>query len=191
MRLFVGVEIAPAVAAAAAALVDELRRRAERLDPSARITWIPRERMHLTVRFIGNVDDALAAGVQTALLPPIAGPCFDLSLGGVGAFPPSGRPQVLWAGISAGLDRLQSIERDVTRRLAGVGVPADERGYNPHLTLARVRERTRLRSQALFAGLEPTALGTTRVQAITLYESRLSPKGPTYVPVQRTMLQEV
>ena len=190
MRLFVGVEIAPAVAAAAAALVDELRRRAERLDPRARITWIPRERMHLTVRFIGTVDDALAAEVQAALLPPIPEPCFDLSLGGVGAFPQSGRPQVLWAGIGAGLERLQSIERDVTRRLAGVGVPAEARGYNPHLTLARVRERARVRSQALFAGLESTALGTTCVQAITLYESRLSPKGPTYVPLQRTMLRE-
>jgi 2'-5' RNA ligase len=188
MRLFVGVEIGEQMAAAAAALVDELRRRAQRLAPRARITWISLDRFHLTVRFIGNIDDDAAQAMAGVLAPPPAVTCFDLTLAGVGAFPRTGKPQVLWSGLVAGEEHLQQIEREVSDRLLAVGVAREARPYRPHLTLARVREAAGLNSQALFAGLEERSLGTTRIEAITLFESRLSPKGPTYVPVQRTPL---
>ena len=188
MRLFVGVAIDPAVAAAAEALSAELRRRAAHLAPGARLTWIPPERLHLTVRFIGHVDEALATSVREALAPPLAERTFDLSLGGIGAFPRSGRLQVLWAAIETGREPLQAIEREVTRRLQQIAIPPEQRAFSAHLTLARVREAAGLKSQALFAGLEDTQLGTTRVEAITLYESRLSPNGPTYLPLQPTLL---
>ena len=187
-RLFVGVEIDPRVAAAAGALVDELRHRAQRLAPRARITWIPPDRLHLTVRFIGNVNDVAEHAIRSVLEAAVAVSPFDLSLAGIGAFPGSGRPQVLWAGLGDGRDRLQQVERDVTPRLTRAGIPPEGRPYSPHLTLARVREAAGLMAPPLFDGLERTALGTTRVEAITLFESRLSPKGPTYVPLQRTFL---
>ena len=63
------------------------------------------------------------------------------------------------------------------------------RPYSPHLTLARVREAAGLRSASLLDGLEDRSLGTTRIDAITLFQSRLSPKGPTYVPLLRTSLR--
>jgi len=74
----------------------------------------------------------------------------------------------------------------VSERLARAGIGAEERPYNPHLTLARVREAGGLRSVALLEGVGETTLGGTAVEAITLFESRLSPKGPTYVALQRT-----
>jgi len=190
MRLFVGVEIDATVAEAAGALVDELRRRAQRLAPRARVTWIPEDRFHLTVRFIGNADEAAAAAILGALAVPLAVSSFNLVLAGVGAFPPTGKPQVLWSGVVAGQETLQQVERDVSARLEAAGVPREERPYRPHLTLARVRDAAGLKSPPLFTGLEQRALGTTRVEAITLFESRLSPKGPTYVPLQRTMLRQ-
>src|SRR5688572_1119982 len=188
MRLFVGIAIDSAVAAAASTLSDELRRRAARLAPGARITWIPPERIHLTVRFIGEADEDRVTSVKEAMTAPLAAPAFDLSLGGIGAFPRSGKPQVVWAGIEAGFDPLHAIERDVTWRLQQIGIPPEERAFSAHLTLARVREAAGLKSHPLFAGLGDTRLGTTRVEAITLYESRLSPKGPTYLPLQHTRL---
>jgi RNA 2',3'-cyclic 3'-phosphodiesterase len=190
MRLFVGVAIDPAVAAAAAALSDELRRRVERQAPRARLTWIPAERLHLTVRFIGSADVRLATAVTSAMAPPIAVAPFALSLGGVGAFPRTGKPRVLWADIVAGVDALHTVEREVTVRLDQVGIAPEPRPYNPHLTLARVRDPSGLKQQPLFAGLEGTALGTTHVRAITLYESRLSPTGPAYQPLQQTVLRQ-
>ena len=190
MRLFIGVAIDPEVAAAASALSDELRRRVERQAPRARLTWIPAERLHLTVRFIGSADERLAMAVTSAMAPPLAAQPFALSLGGVGAFPRTGKPTVVWADIVAGGDALHTVEKEVTVRLEQVGIAPEARPYNPHLTLARVREPSGLKREPLFAGLERTTLGTTHVRAITLYESRLSPKGPTYLPLQQTVLRQ-
>lgn len=189
MRLFVAVEIGP-VAERAAALAGELRQCAARLAPLARITWIPADRLHLTIRFIGSVDAERAGAIQAAMSPPLDTASFELGFAGVGAFPSSGRPQVLWAGVSAGEPGLRRLEEEVTARLVPLGIPAERRPFRPHLTLARVREASGLRGAALFAGIEQASLGTTHCEAITLYESRLSPAGPTYVPLRRTPLRQ-
>lgn len=188
MRLFVGVELDPEVAAAAASLAAELQRRAVRLAPDARITWIPQDRLHLTIRFIGDTDEQSARAIRAVLEPAVEIQPSGLTIAGTGAFPPKGAPRVLWAGLGAGREALHHVEAEVSQRLESAGVPREERPFSPHLTLARVREASGLRSSELFDGLTDTALGTTQVEAITLFESRLSPKGPTYVPLQRTML---
>lgn len=188
MRLFVAVDIAPAVAEAAAALIEQLRERAIRLAPRSRISWVTADRLHVTVRFIGNVDADRADAVRRVLAPPLGQAPFDLTLAGVRAFPPKGPPRVLWSDVSNGREPLLAIEQRVGERLARAGIAAEERPYNPHLTLARVREAVGLRSAALLESAAETTLGTTAVEAITLFESRLSPKGPTYVALQRTSL---
>ncbi len=189
MRLFVAVEIEPTLATAAGALIKTLRIRAQHLAPHARISWVPEDRLHLTVRFIGHAGEAAATAIQRALDPPLALAPFSLSLAGPGAFPLSGRPKVVWVGIADGGARLEELEREVTGRLAKAGVPVEDRPYRPHLTLARVREAAGLRPSRLFEGVEATSLGTTRVEAITLFESRLASHGPEYVPVLRTPLE--
>lgn len=188
MRLFVAVEIAPAVAAAAAALIERLRERAKRLAPRSRITWVPADRLHVTVRFIGNVDADRADAVGQVLAPPLGQAPFDLTLAGVRSFPPKGPPRVLSSGVTDGREPLVAIEERVSERLARVGIAAEPRPYTPHLTLARVREAGGLRPAALLEATGEATLGTTTVEAITLFESRLSPTGPTYVALQRTSL---
>ena len=188
MRLFVAVELAPAVAERLDAFGSELQRRTAALSPHARVTWIPVGRLHLTVRFIGEVDDAQAAAIGAALGPSLEVPGFELGFEGAGAFPSRGAPRVLWAGISQGLEALKVLEREVSTRLATCGIAREDRPYAPHLTLARVREGARLRVAPLFEGLADSSFGTMPVDAITLFHSRLSPRGPTYVPVQRTSL---
>jgi len=188
MRLFVACEIAAPVKTAAVALIDELAQRASRLAPSSRITWLTADRLHVTVRFIGFVDDTRAASIRAALSGALPVGAFDLAVSGVGAFPPKGPPRVLWAGLTAGTDRLVDVERHVSTVLARLGIAAEARPYAPHLTLARARDAAGLRTAALLEGVSGAILGTTRVAAITLFESRLSPKGPTYVPLQRMAL---
>ena len=187
MRLFVAVEIAEHVRSRLASLSAELQQRAARHARGARVTWVQPERMHLTIRFIGESDADRAAAIAAALAPPLPTPAFDMRISGTGAFPPRGRPRVLWAGIEEGLDGLQALEREVTARLSGCGVPPEDRPYRPHLTLARVRDPAGLRSDRLFDGLSDT-LGTSRVDAITLFHSKTSPKGPEYTALQRTPL---
>ena len=188
MRLFVGIDVGAQVAASAGEVVAALQRRARRLAPAAKVTWIPSERLHLTVRFIGHVDDPQHRAIADVLQPPLPVRAFDVVFGGTGAFPKSGPPRVIWAGVTDGLDRLAALEREVTGRLQTVGVDPDDREYRPHLTLARIRDAAGLRAAVLLEGQREANLGARRVEAITLFESRLSPKGPTYVVLQQTPL---
>jgi 2'-5' RNA ligase len=188
VRLFVAIEIEEGVAEQIVRLSNELRRRVETRAPSARLTWVPRERLHLTIRFIGEVDEPRAEEIRAALASPLDTPAFELALEGAGAFPEHGPPRVLWAGITHGARELISLEREVSSRLAQRDIPAEGRPYRPHLTLARVRDAKGLRTQTLFDGLDGT-LGASAVRTITLFQSRLSPKGPTYLPLQSTILR--
>jgi RNA 2',3'-cyclic 3'-phosphodiesterase len=189
MRLFVGIEISPAVVAATLDLIAQLQTAGVTLAPRSRITWVTAERLHITIRFIGHVDETRVDEIRAALAPPLALDPFDLTIAGVGTFPPKGSPRVVWAGLTGGRDQLVAIEPMVSDRLARAGVAREQRPYNPHLTLARVRDAAGLPSAPLLGSLRDSSLGTTSVDAITLFESRLSPKGPTYVALARTPLQ--
>ena len=188
MRLFVAIELHPRTAAELAQLGAELRARASRLAPAAKLTWVPVDRMHLTVRFIGEVDEGQAPRVREALAMPAAVAPFDLALTGLGVFPPSGRPRVLWVGLGAGREQVLALEREVSARLDACGIAGEARPYSPHLTLARVREGSGLRSRDWLADAA-THTRVTPVEAITLFQSRLSPKGPTYIRLLQTPLR--
>lgn len=189
MRLFVAIELEDHAVHAAADLIEELKTRAAKLAPRARIGWVLPDRLHLTVRFIGHVDEAVAGRIRSALQPPIPVAPFSIRLAGVGTFPPKGSPRVIWAGLADGTEGLHGVERDVTARLGPLGIAPEDRPYRPHLTLARIRDAGGLKAAPLVEGLDAAPLGVTRVSACTLFESRLSPKGPTYVPLQRTPLR--
>ena len=188
MRLFIAVEMNRAVEEAAREVVDELRGRAARLAPRAKITWSAPERLHVTVRFIGEADEPKAQAIRSALGPAIDASVFDLTVEGVGAFPPKGPLRVVWAGLTGGHSALLDVERAVSHRLETL-VPGEDRPYSPHLTLARVKEPAGLSRTVLLEGLATRPFGRVHVDAITLFESRLSPKGATHVPVQRTALR--
>lgn len=182
------VTLSEAVRRAAADLIGECRRRAAALAPRARIAWVDPERLHVTVRFIGTVEDDRAAAVDDALTPTVPLEPFACTLAGTGCFPGRGQPRVVWAGVTSGLPNLVALEHEVSRRLTGIGLEPDWRPYAPHLTLGRVREAAGLRGERLLHGLADAGLGTMTVDRMTLFESRLSPKGPDYVPRLATPL---
>jgi RNA 2',3'-cyclic 3'-phosphodiesterase len=188
MKLFTGIELDAAVVHAAGAIVTNLSRRSERLAPKSRVAWVTPERMHVTVRFIGHTNDDAAARIRAVLVDPVPVPPFTLQVERLGSFPPRGSPRVIWAGLAGDVDSLAAVERDVTARLSRVGIPPEDRPYSPHLTLGRVKEPGALKTAALFQDLADVVLGATAVEAITLFESRVSSKGPTYIALQRTAL---
>ncbi len=189
MRLFIALELGEEVLREAAALIEDLRRRADRRAPNARLTWVTPDRMHLTLRFLGEVSDERASDVLGALRDPIAMAPFAVAWQGLGAFPPKGPPRVLWVGAGRGRDAVLELENAVSARLEPLGFEREDRPYAPHLTLARVREAGGLRPIPLFEGIAGQWIGTTNVDAITLFQSKLSPKGATYVAMQRTPLR--
>ncbi|HEY7185984.1 MAG TPA: RNA 2',3'-cyclic phosphodiesterase [Vicinamibacterales bacterium] len=189
MRLFTGIELDAAVVHAAGELVTELSHRSAELAPRARVAWVTTERMHVTVRFIGHTNDDVAARIRAELHAPVPVPPFTLRVERLGSFPPRGSPRVIWAGLSGDIEGLAAVERDVTARLSRAGIPPEDRPYSPHLTLGRVKEPGGLKTAALVRDLADVVLGATTVEAITLFESRVSSKGPTYIALQRTPLQ--
>jgi 2'-5' RNA ligase len=168
-----------------------LKRRTEQRAPHARVSWVKPEHLHLTVQFIGPVDTALGERIWMALAPPLRAPAFDLTIERTGTFPPNRPPRVIWAGIGKGIDNLRSVEREVRARLDGLLHPTDERDYHPHLTLGRVKSPAGLRPVLLLEGLESHVFGVVRVSAVTLFESRLSSSGPTYIALGRSELAHV
>ena len=182
MRLFLACETGAAVAQAADALIGELRSRVARLAPHARLTWVAKERLHFTVRFIGSVDAARLAAVCQALAPSLRHPPFDLVVAGVGVFPDRRPPRVVWAGLRSGAREMQALVHEVNARLE-VLLGEEREELRPHLTLARVKEPRGLRAHALLSGLEDVALGVTHVEAVTLFESRQTGGTLQYVPL--------
>lgn len=188
MRLFVAVRIDPHVTRTIAGFSDALKQQVTRHAPAARITWVSEDHLHITVRFVGHVDDAQGIQIRDALKSSIQVRPFELLVSGAGAFPPHGKPRVLWTGITQGREALADLEHEVSARLASCGVDRDDRPYSPHITLARVREPAGLRTAALFEGMAAQPFGGWRVDAITLFESRPSPRGHQYVSLQTTPL---
>lgn len=164
-RLFVAVDLPAQVKTALAELAHEL--------PSAR--WVGTEELHLTLRFIGEVDQETFFAIRSALSQVSFG-AFPLTLCGVGHFPPGRRARVVWVGLDpcAGLSQLQ---QDVELALIGAGIAPDERPFSPHITLARLKESVPgavERFEKLYAGF---ACPSFQVGEFILYSSLLTRSG--------------
>lgn len=144
--------------------------------PGAR--WSTREQLHLTLRFIGEVDERDASAIDDALAATSA-PRFTLQLKGVGSF--GGKnPRALWAGVAPN-EALIHLQRKIERAIQRLGFPAEERKYTPHVTLARLRATP---PQRVMDYLSDHGLYTSppfEVSEFTLFSSRLTPNGSIYV----------
>ena len=138
--------------------------------------WADIAPFHLTIRFIGDVDDGLLEDIQNALAN-IETPAFDLALKGVGYFPPRGPAKILWAGIEEA-PLLLRLRGQVTATLETIGLEPEQRKFAPHITLARLKRGPATTRVGEF--LETHALFRTEPFPVTqfhLYSSRLSPGG--------------
>ena len=99
--------------------------------------WLNDESLHLTLAFLGEVDNAAQRKVEDAL-GAVTAPALQLALHGLGCFPPRGAPRVLWTGASPKAE-LVSLARAVRRALERAGVSPDRRKFTPHVSIARFR----------------------------------------------------
>lgn len=187
MRLFVGVELGSDVRARAAGIAEALRHRVESVRPPVDLRWVAPENLHITLWFIGNVDHARASAIRSALDRPFATAAFDLPVGGCGVFPRSGPPRVIWIGTQAAAE-MSRLYGEVRDRLLPLGFEEERRPYSAHVTIARVREARAGRELRELLGRTPAVCGVSRVTAVTLFLSRLSPKGAAYEPLLRVPL---
>ena len=191
MRLFIGVELDESVRTVAADAAVRLRQRLERVAPHLHARWIAPDNLHITLWFIGEVSESQSEAIAGTLVNPVWSiPAFALAAAGVGAFPPSGQPRVIWIGLREGIAEMQRLYREIGRRLARLGYVPEVREYSPHLTIARVKDAGPGSSRVVRPLLDefPADCGSCRIDRVTLFRSRLSPKGATYEPLLRVPL---
>lgn len=148
--------------------------------PGAR--WVPAENMHLTLRFIGDVEEARLEELDLAL-GWVEAPSFEISLEGVGQFATGRKPRAVWVGVPRS-EALLHLQAKVDSALVRVGVGPEERKFKPHVTLARLKDAP---SQRVGRFLETHGLfraGPVRVDRFVLYESHTGRDGPVYHPLR-------
>lgn len=164
------------------ASVAELRRS---LPPAPRgLRWISTNQLHLTLAFLGDVDDAGLDAVRAAARSAATAHApFDADLRGLGAFPNAGRARVAWVGWGAGADAVTALRATLVGELAR---PVDRRPFSPHVTLARARDPVDLR--AWLAAAPAWASPLWRVGALDVMTSELTREGAIHTLVERCPL---
>ncbi len=184
MRLFICMDTPAEVKKAVADLQIRLRPLAKGL-----VSWPRQEGLHLTLKFLGDTDagrrEIAAELVRRAAAE--AGP-FEMSVGGVGAFPNFKHPRVFWIGIQEPTGKLISMQKRIEKDFSAQGFSAEERPFSPHLTIGRVKDSRGLGD--LCCELEKTDLPvmTFIAKEVILMRSELRPDGAVYTPVVKAGL---
>jgi 2'-5' RNA ligase len=155
------------------------------------VAWVAPPRLHMTLKFLGDVEERRIPGLGEALDAGLSGAApFTLGLQGAGAFPSVERPRVVWVGVSAGARELAALAGAVEDALAPLGFPREPRPFAPHLTVGRVRARIREAGALprLVSAAARAPFGSFLVPAAHLMRSELFPSGPTYSILHETSL---
>jgi len=178
MRLFIAIEIDPAVVEKLEAIRSRLRK------ADADVKWVEPENSHLTIKFIGEMDAGRVDEIKAAIAQAAATvQPFELAIRTAGCFP-RGRPRVLWIGAEDASGTMQRLHAGIDAGLAPLGIEQDARAFTAHLTLGRIRSPKNVRKLLDLLAAENSAdLGRSRVESVTLFESKLSARGPICTPL--------
>jgi 2'-5' RNA ligase len=180
-RLFVALPLPATAKAELNSLVHVLRRGA----PGIR--WVRPEHLHITLRFLGDVEEEQSVALVESLNQVTELPPFTFNLAGLGAFPDRRRPRVVWTGIDSGREQMMSLAACVEKSVLAAGLPPEDRPFSPHLTLGRVKEPgdlTALWQEASAASATSFVGKPVHASDVRLIWSTLTPTGPVYRDVE-------
>jgi RNA 2',3'-cyclic 3'-phosphodiesterase len=179
-RLFVGIELPETVRAA----VDKARALLQPELKSAK--WVRRENLHLTVKFLGYRPEETIGETEAALRAAVSGfRAFAVTVTDFGAFPSPKRARILWLGVSPD-PKLQRLYEEIDRALERLGLELEKRAFKPHITVARIKRPQPINLRAV--GGQAKTEHRLEIKAVTLFLSRLTPKGAEYVALARIEL---
>jgi 2'-5' RNA ligase len=180
MRCFVAIKVGDAVRDLLVRVQETLRR------ADAQIRWVERENLHLTLKFLGDLDDDQVASLKRLLSEeaPRWKP-LQLQYGGIGTFPGRGVPRVVWAGATGDVERLAGLASAVERHAESVGVPRERHPFIAHLTIGRVKgQRNFKQLQSAILPQRQVPLGSDVVSSFELLQSTLTSDGPIYEVIE-------
>jgi len=149
------------------------------------IRWVDSAAVHLTLRFLGEIDDRTAGLIAAHLDEVCSGfAATSVEVGGLGGFPSLSRPRVIWVGIQQADRELERLQAEIEARVIKLGIEGENRSYHPHLTLGRLRREATPSELKLLAdrlqGIQVADLGTVGVEGVSLMRSELTGAGSLY-----------
>jgi 2'-5' RNA ligase len=185
MRAFLALSLPAEVRSTLAAL----QRRLQGEWP-VRTSWARADQLHLTLRFLGEIEPSSARRLADVLGPPLAALApFSLTISGLGAFPSPSRPSVIWAGV-APCPELLHLQLTINNIFDKFGFPSEEKPFSPHLTLGRLRDRVRVpEGGRILSRHHDAVVGVFPVHAVILFQSRLTSEGAIHTELNRFPLQ--
>ena len=185
-RIFIAVDISDDARRSVAGYITELRSRFS----DVRVGWERPEKLHFTLKFLGQVEDAIVSQVENAITGVIHRyRPFNVELWGTGIFPSAREPRILWLGLKAGREAMVALGTDIESAVEHLGFAPDPRTFSPHLTIGRIREPTKggeLAADHVGSGFGPVQFS---VDHVTIYESILAAPGSTYAAISRVPLR--
>jgi 2'-5' RNA ligase len=192
IRSFIAIELSDE----ARSVLADLQNRLKAVVPPKTVRWTAPQNIHLTLHFLGDVEvnevEQVSQAVKTA-----ASNCrpFSLTLTGLGCFPNTRRPRIVWVGVRDKTETLVALHQNLGEGLNVINFKPEDRPYSPHLTIGRVKNglpRRQLTQLGEVLDQEIRLIGelaTLNVAELSLIKSELTPSGPVYTPLTRAAFQ--
>jgi 2'-5' RNA ligase len=177
IRAFLAIELPEDILQAMSGLQEKLKR-----EIGGRISWTRPQGQHLTLKFFGDISVEDVKNICTAVQKRIvSGQSLNLKIEKLGVFPDTRKPRVLWCGVTGDVEKLSVLQKQLENDFAGIGFPAEDRPFRPHLTLGRIKDSRGVSgiSEAL-TKYSAFAAGEFICKELFLFQSKLSPQGATY-----------
>lgn len=185
-RVFCAIELPESLKAQIGQHISSLRNATE-----ANANWSLSDNIHLTLKFLGEVEVERVVTVTSAAAAAVNGIApFRIEVEGAGAFPPRGAPRVLWLGVNDLEGRLAELHARIESEFAAAGFPKESRPFRPHLTLARLRKPAGATALAAAHKERPFKTADISVSELAVIRSELSPRGSRYTAISRHPLNQ-
>ena len=187
IRAFLAIDLNPSIRKA----LDQFQ---DQVDPILSIKWVVPSSIHLTVKFLGDIQEEQVPVLQEALREVVKETSsFLLTIKGLGGFPSLQKPRILWVGVSGEVDHLELLVACVESALSPLGFAQEDRPFHPHLTLSRIKSNSReigrlLESSDLLK--KECVFGDLTVDRLCLFQSQLTPNGAIYSKLWELSLGE-
>ena len=188
MRCFIAIDIDEKLKKAIADLQRQLAAKADLRKSD--VKWVEPQAMHLTLKFLGEVEDERIVEVCNIVKnAAAASKSFELDIESVGYFG-GGSARILWVGTGRGSENLCRLQEDIEQQLSAAGWPKENRSFAGHLTLCRVKNpKAGLKLAQMSEDYKDVNLGTISADSVTVYQSLLKPTGPVYIVLGNYELQ--
>jgi 2'-5' RNA ligase len=180
IRSFIAIELPGEVKQALTRLQEELKSAG-----NLPLRWVEPKNIHLTLKFLGDIDVASTGKITLALEDAVRGAQpFNIEVKGLGVFPSLKRIQIVWVGLYGEMEKLGQLQKSIEEKLKPLGFTPENRPFTPHLTLARVRDYARPEERQKLGDIISAASFEgqykVNVTSVNLMKSQLTREGPIY-----------